>query len=114
MTTKAEGIAAQLAAISSSYRATLPEKFRQIDACWRTLQDHGWDEARYVQLYHLLHSMAGSAETMGLPELTHSARILLQALKAWSAIRQQPNSSRLPFNPELHTFAKIIHTALQP
>ncbi len=113
MTNKAQEIAEQLAAISTSYRATLPEKLRQIETAWRYLQDQGWDETRYAQLYHLLHSMAGSAETMGLPELTRSARTLLELVKVWSTIRLQPNSSRLPFNPELHHFAKIIHTATQ-
>lgn len=111
MNNTAKEIAEQLAAIAASYRVTLPEKLRQIETAWRYLQEHGWDETRYAQLYHLLHSMAGSAETMGLPELTRSARLLLQALKAWSTIKTEPNSTRLPFHAELHNFAKIIHLA---
>lgn len=111
MINNAKEIAEQLAAIAASYRATLPEKLRQIETAWRYLQEHGWNETRYAQLYHLLHSMAGSAETMGLPELTCSARLLLQALKTWSAIKTEPNSTRLPFHTELHNFAKIIHLA---
>lgn len=113
MTNKAKEIAEQLAAIAASYRATLPEKLRQVESGWRYLQDNGWEETRYTQLYHLLHSMAGSAETMSLPELTCSARILLQVVKDWSTLRVQTNTSRLPFNPELHNFAKIIHSAIQ-
>jgi HPt (histidine-containing phosphotransfer) domain-containing protein len=80
MTTSTD-IQAQLQAIRASYCASLPEKLARIELLWRQLQQDQSNKVIYEEFYRLLHSIAGSAETFGLPELTRAARSIVQQLK---------------------------------
>ncbi len=80
MTTSTD-VEAQLQAIRQSYCASLPDKLARIEELWKLLQPDGTDKHNYDEFYRLLHSIAGSAETFGLPRLTQVARAIVQQLK---------------------------------
>jgi HPt (histidine-containing phosphotransfer) domain-containing protein len=79
--TASTDIQAQLQAIRQAYCASLPEKLARIELLWRQLQQDQANKTHSEEFYRLLHSIAGSAETFGLPELTRTARAILQQLK---------------------------------
>lgn len=85
MTTSTD-IQAQLQAIRQSYCASLPEKLARIELLWRQLQQDQTNKIFYEEFYRLLHSIAGSAETFGLPELTRAARTIVQQLRQTKGI----------------------------
>lgn len=67
----------QMAALMADYRASLPPRLDTIDALWGTLLASGeaGPEADPMQaLLRELHTIAGSARTFGLPELSAAAR----------------------------------------
>lgn len=75
-----EEIEAQLNEIRLDYLASLDAKRATIVDSFTALCNT-WDPATYDALYHVLHSLAGSAETFGLSELTDRARQLTQYFK---------------------------------
>jgi HPt (histidine-containing phosphotransfer) domain-containing protein len=68
-----------LAALSEEYRAELPERMLELDALWSAAQTAVQPPQT---LRRALHSIAGSARTFGLPELSSSARRAEQLLDA--------------------------------
>lgn len=66
-----EAIRQALAALSAEYRAGLAPRLQEIDALWLAAQS---GEQAPLALRRELHSIAGSAATFGLPELTVAAR----------------------------------------
>ena len=81
----------QLQAIRASYCASLPEKLARIEELWQQLQLDGNNKHSYDEFYRLLHSIAGSAETFGLPKLTLVARSIVQLLKSGKEHAALPN-----------------------
>jgi chemotaxis protein histidine kinase CheA len=64
----------ELEAISAEYRASLPQRLSDIDAAWSAIKRGEGDGESVLVVLRNLHSMAGSALTFGLPELTTAAR----------------------------------------
>lgn len=69
-----DDLARELEALSVEYRASLPQRFEDIDAAWGKLTRGEGDAESVLVVLRNLHSMAGSALTFGLPELTTAAR----------------------------------------
>ncbi|MBI1425296.1 MAG: hypothetical protein GC149_17770 [Gammaproteobacteria bacterium] len=70
-------IEARLAEVRSSYINSLTGKADQIQQQWSSL-GRQWHRETFQALYHLLHTLAGSAETFGLANITASARTLVE------------------------------------
>lgn len=65
----------QLAALSAEYRGTLPDKLSRINALWaQAVSGSAEAEGACSSLLRELHTLAGSARTFGLPEVSTTAR----------------------------------------
>ena len=73
-------IEAQLTEVRRSYIASLEQKHEAIAMKWVTLCEQ-WDHETYQSLYLIIHSLAGSAETFGLADITRDARRVLHQFK---------------------------------
>jgi len=73
----------KLAQLQAHYLAELPQRLNDIEALWRQTSKNGKQaaEAR-LQLLRLLHNMAGSGTTFGLPRVTEIARELESSFSA--------------------------------
>jgi len=74
----AERARALLEEMRSEYRKALPGKLAEIDALLARARSE--DEAAGEALRRAVHSLAGSAQTFGLPDVTTAARALEAAL----------------------------------
>lgn len=63
---------AQFDALIAEYRAELPAKIAQMEALWSA--------GRIAELKRVLHTLAGSAGTFGLPEVGDAARAAEECL----------------------------------
>lgn len=95
-----ESIQEKLEKVRLSYITTLDEKREDIETHWRELNE-SWDDETYNSLYMVIHSIAGSAETFGFPELTQRARSVIDQFK-------QTGSSPLDSHLSKKIDAKII------
>ncbi len=74
---------AKLELVRLSYLASLQDKRDAIHENWQQLAK-SWTPDNFDALYIILHGIAGSAETFGLPEVTQQARTLVDRLKLLS------------------------------
>lgn len=70
----------KFAAVKRSYIASLADKHRAIATHWASIS-HKWNRKDFQQLYMIIHGLAGSAETFGLPDITTQARTILNQFK---------------------------------
>lgn len=70
----------KLQAVKDAYIADLPVKMERIETLWQSLQQQ-WRSETAETLHILVHGLAGSAETFGLPQVTAKARHADQFLK---------------------------------
>ena len=61
--------------LSAEYRGSLPEKLAEIDTLWAALRGGAEPPARLEDLRRLLHTIAGSARTFGLAEVSANAKL---------------------------------------
>lgn len=69
-----------------AFKQQLPDRISRIRQCWHSLRDHGTDDT--AELFHLLHSLAGSAGTFGGMNIASIAQELEDVLKSTSIARQ--------------------------
>ena len=74
-------VQARVAALAKLYAEQLPQKIAEMHERLHFLASAGWDQSRGEDLYRMLHSMAGTAGTMGLPNVSQAARQAEQILK---------------------------------
>jgi chemotaxis protein histidine kinase CheA len=72
----------QFAALAAEYRATLPEKFGELESMWSAVREGGSFEG-LDSLRRALHTIAGTAGTFGLGGVTDSARAAERFLDAY-------------------------------
>lgn len=77
----ANAVQEKLTALTRLYAEQLPQKIVTVQTHLQDLFDQGWDQAQGETLYRILHSMAGTAGSMGLPQVGQAARALEQLLK---------------------------------
>lgn len=94
---------AKLEALRLSYLASLPDKHSAIHVHWQRLVEH-WDGEHFDALYIVLHGLAGSAETFGLPHITQEARDLVNTLKLLSKNTPPEPSTLDKLESDLTTF----------
>ena len=99
-----EDINAKFAKVRESYINSLHEKITQINNLWSALKKE-WNEEAYDQLYLYVHSMAGSAETFGFPELTAIAR---QAVNKLRELHEHPDADNTQLIAELNESYRVL------
>jgi HPt (histidine-containing phosphotransfer) domain-containing protein len=87
-------IEARLAEVRRSYLASLRDKRDAIETQWSRLCTQ-WDTETYQSLYLIIHTLAGSAETFGLVNISRQARKLADQFKQ--------NADQHPLDPHLIT-----------
>lgn len=73
-------IEARLAEVRRSYIMSLADKREDIVTKWTALNAE-WSDETYQSLYLIIHSLAGSAETFGLADITQDARKVVDLFK---------------------------------
>ena len=68
-----DDLSRELQALSVEYRASLPQRLHDIDAAWSAVRRGVGDAESVRTVLRNLHSMAGSARTFGMPDLTTAA-----------------------------------------
>jgi len=102
-----KNIQQKLAVIRQSYLASLGEKQLAITECWQTLKQ-GWDQKTLDDLYLIMHGLAGSAETFGLPEVTQNARIIVNRLRPLKSGKLPDTRDLTQLEIELEQFGKQL------
>jgi chemotaxis protein histidine kinase CheA len=87
-------IEARLAEVRLSYITSLADKRESVVRLWDTLCTQ-WQQETYQALYLIIHSLAGSAETFGLSNITRDARKVINLFKQHTE-RGMPDDDRLP------------------
>ena len=75
-----EALAQLIAEAAAEYRRTLPGKLAEIEALWLEATQGALSGERYAELRRLIHTLAGSAKTFGLPAVSEAARALELAI----------------------------------
>ena len=75
-----DNIQKQLDNIRISYIESLADKKDAIQVLWQELQVN-WQPEAYEKLYIIVHSLAGSAGTFDLPDITDKARAVVELFK---------------------------------
>jgi HPt (histidine-containing phosphotransfer) domain-containing protein len=83
-----DDLARELQALGLEYRATLPQRLVDIDAAWSAVRNQ--ETPALQPLLRALHSIAGSALTFGLPELTKSAAAAEDWIEPYSERGEAP------------------------
>jgi len=85
-----EHIQKQLKTIRASYLASLKDKNCSIQRLWKELQA-SWQAKTFEELYIIIHSLAGSAGTFDLPDITDQARVVVDLFKENKTGKKRPN-----------------------
>jgi len=104
-------IEARLAEVRRSYISSLRDKRDAIETQWSRLSTQ-WDAEAYQSLYLIIHTLAGSAETFGLANISQEARILVDQFKQHA--EQHPLETDLitSFSRDIELLVSCMTTAL--
>ena len=90
MTEPPADIQQRLQALRADYLRQLPRRRAAITGAWRALRQAPADPARLHRFHRLVHGLAGSGTSFGLPELSAAARTLEQACRALESKTPEP------------------------
>jgi len=104
---------ARLAEIRRSYLISLGEKTEAI-RLFRTELCQQWNDDTYHDLFMILHSLAGSAETFGFAEVSAAARVLVEQLRplADAPATMKSAGAVADMNPEFERLLSGLELAL--
>lgn len=101
-----DAFAQYLAALSAEYRESLVEKMAHIDLLWKDLPVRSTAGSTahgpLATLHRELHTLAGSAKTFGLPEVSVAARAAEHFIEPYSTV------GALPAAPQLAEFEALL------
>jgi len=80
--------------VRESYIVSLNDKKKSLQQHWQELQTD-WHTQTYDELYIIIHSLAGSAGTFDLPDITDSARAIIDLFKENKTARNNPDKTLL-------------------
>lgn len=75
-------VAKALSELRQRFARKLPDTLQAITALFESLSAGSWAPAPVIDLHRMAHSLAGTAGTFGLPEVSHAARRLETSLQA--------------------------------
>lgn len=107
-----EEIEAQLKAIRQDYLASLADRRDTIAEYCQSLAN-SWEAETYNAFYRLVHSLAGSAETFGLRDVTSHARHLLNLLKQHDREHTLDSGTFRGFETAVDQLLRSIDASLQ-
>lgn len=81
----ADAFKQQFAEMCADYRRQLPEKFAELDRLWSASTPDN-----LIKLQRELHTLVGTAQTMGAPAVTEAARIAESFLEPYAARKVLP------------------------
>jgi len=104
---------ARLAEIRRSYLVSLRDKTEAIRQYRSTLCQQ-WNDATCHDLFMILHSLAGSAETFGFAEVSAAARVLVEQLRplADAAATMKSAAAVVDMNAEFERLLSELEQAL--
>src|SRR5262249_18394955 len=70
-----EAFRRQFEMLSAEYRRGLPMKFAELERLWRFFLEGRSSTPGMTELRRELHTLAGTAKTMGVPAVTDAARV---------------------------------------
>ena len=76
--------------VSADYRRRLPQKLAELDDLWNNVMTGALPPERIVHLQHELHTLAGTAETLGVPDVTSAARAAESFLDSFVTRNETP------------------------
>lgn len=76
--------------LSAEYRGSLPGKLAEIDSLWVALASGAEPVARLADLRRLLHTIAGSARTFGMGDVSRAAKAAETFLDAFCGNEADP------------------------
>jgi HPt (histidine-containing phosphotransfer) domain-containing protein len=77
-----EALARLLAEAGAEYRRTLPGRLAEIEVLWLAKAKGTLPAEKFEELQRLVHTIAGSARTFGLPAVSEAARALELAISS--------------------------------
>jgi L-alanine-DL-glutamate epimerase-like enolase superfamily enzyme len=86
----------------TEYRESLVEKMANIDLMWKNLTAGSTAHGPMATLHRELHTLAGSAKTFGLPEVSVAARAAEHFIEPYSSV------GALPAAPKLAEFEALL------
>ncbi len=86
-----DNIQKQLDQIRISYIESLVDKKDSIQEIWQELELN-WQHDEYEKLFIIVHSLAGSAGTFDLPDITNKARAVIDYFKANKPDNKMPKA----------------------
>lgn len=81
----------KLQLLAENYTKSLPNKLKEIEMLWQSLQKN-WDKEIFSQLYHKVHNLHGSAGIYGHPALSSAAHQFELLLKSSSEQQIEPEA----------------------
>jgi len=90
----AEAFKRQLEALSADYRRDLPKKLALIESLWLELAHGAAQPSRITDLLRELHSISGSAKTLGVAGVSEAAATAESFLEPFSKRGKLPNAAQ--------------------
>lgn len=97
-----------------NYAGQLPQKIKSIEKTWNYLVKEQWDAEPLRLLHRLLHSIAGSGGTFGLPKVGIAARQVESLLKPLIIDGRPPSEEvKQAIDASLNQFVEVAGTELK-
>ena len=85
--------------LRESYIKSLPEKLAELNSAWNVVGKENWTKEQLTVFKRLVHRLAGSGSSYGLPEITKAAKKLENSLDLQMASSaKQPLASTSAIN----------------
>ena len=81
--------------LKTDYQKNLPDKLEKIADQWKEIRETAWSEDRARHFHSLCHSLIGSGETFGYPNVTRLGRIVQQKINAIFDTNRDPDQACL-------------------
>ncbi|MBF0446254.1 MAG: diguanylate cyclase [Magnetococcales bacterium] len=81
----------KLEASRKNYKLQLPSKIKKIEDTWELLANNPWDKERFNTFHRMVHTIAGSSGTFGLPEVGAVARQVEILVKNQQELDEEPS-----------------------
>ncbi len=89
-----DNIQKRLNEVRNSYISSLTDKKMTLQTLWQELQSD-WQAPKFDEFYIIIHSLAGSAGTFELPEITDTARAIVDLFKENKTSAKKPSEALL-------------------
>ena len=96
--------------VSADYRRRLPQKLAELDSLWSSVMAGALPPERILDVQHELHTLAGTAETLGVPAVTSAARAAESFLDPFLARNETPGpAAQADFRQLLQALKQAAH-----